>query len=648
MSNILKTRKLNEAQSDLKYYSGCAGKIIRWDEVSSSDVGLSGLINSDNGYVIDASVQARLTIYDPNKDIIQGDLSSFHPIANTIPEIFDVIDKCAINQKFLIDNATGTKITVSTIPSFSAYKIYVFDNYENKPAGTNKPILKTITICYYPDNGEDNRVKVSRSGSEFRMMPNWTSYYNVEWRKIRTIVSGDRETDTIKDKLGSLSDISIMKQLAESGMPIVSKTSEPEPTQPDQTEINDNFGMIYVTYYGKKSDNTFLLRYVAFERPTENKVFYAPHIETIIVWYNAGSTSTVKWWLTEGLKTFINGMLYLGVFPTTTAADAAIEQAALYVDTCPIIYCTINGSQPNEPRGMYVRQRKFKSNINDDTHNNTDKVRVVEQVMYRNEYRAFNIGNTQDFAKDIATSDDKGTPNIWTSGYHFRHVYIDCVEKKIFHPNENPNLGWAHLNDGRGWRGLFNINESTKHRLHEVICGWQRFNTDNSRQFRPISTQIFSNFTDLSTFLNTLPYDNYYNIATSFNGTTDSTSINGWNNTNGNVGKGWDLQDWGDTEYDKTTEDGFYTGNQVKRQNACRNLSGYGKFIVNVGDNQTIYYLTLTKISDTKTLMYMEGASFQLNSNEISVNDTGAPNMVYRYGIKNTDSSTTWDSWYIK
>lgn len=623
--SILKTRKLNEAQSDLNYYSGCAGKIIRWDEVSSSDVGLSGLINGDNGYATDTSVQARLTIYDANKNIANGT-----EIATTLNDIFTVLETCAIKQKYLIDNSTGDKITVKTALGFNGPNgfVYMLERYNNK--APNFPILSSITICYNASAESNQHVKVYRDASEFGMMPNWTSFYNAEWRKIRTISSNDNAS-TVKSKLGSLGNISRMKQLAESGMSIVSKTSEQEPTDTDQTEINDNFGMIYVTYYGKKSSNTFLLRYVAFERPTENKKFYAPNIETIIVWYD---TSHSKWVLTEGRKTFINDMLYLGSFSNTTDADSTVEQAALYVDTCPIIYYTVNGSERNEPRGVYVRQRKFKFEFGPAGTN--DRYRVVEQIMYRDEYQLFKTGNAQKFSDDVAVGyNHNSVPTIWSSGYHIRHVYLLPNEREIYTGNLPTQYG--SFNDTRGWHGLFDINESTKHRLHEVICGWQRFNTDNSRQFRPLTDYSqFNTLNELITYLDTLPYNNY----------------NDYNNTNDDTIKsspGWDLSDWGDAEYDKT-ENGVWFGQIVKQQNACRNRSGYGKFMIKLANNENIYYLTLSKLNNTtETLMYLEGAGFKINvdsnGKQVISQEGEEPSIIYRYGKLAEDNTTKWSEW---
>lgn len=66
---------------------------------------------------------------------------------------------------------------------------------------------------------------------------------------------------------------------------------------------------------------------------------------------------------------------------------------------------------------------------------------------------------------------------------------------------------------------------------------------------------------------------------------------------------------------------------------------GYGKFLLKVKDN--IYFLTLNKLTNNSSIMYLEGASFSWNSTNIvnATNDT--PNIIYRYNTGNT----TWDIW---
>lgn len=613
MSNILKTRKLNDAQSDLKYYSGCAGQIIRWNDPSPSStiINLPGIVSLNNTthdgveYINDDDVIKRLTIYSPNEQIITATNSNReeyvtnNPIASTIKEIYNILYSCATKDKYLLDQSTHCIIKVNII---SGSDVFILNYYDNKQGAnySNLPRIQSITLKY---NGY--HFIVTRQASEFGMMPNWTSYYNVEWRNIRTIIGGDG-SDAIKSKLGSLGNISRMKQLAESGMPIVSRTSE---TTTSGNQIHDNYCSIYVSYFGDTKDN-FLLRYVGFKRPVEYVPQFAPHIETIIVGYNS---ATKQWGCTQSLNDFTNGMMYLGTL-TVTEADSKFKECAKFVDTCPLLFCNIIDTNDRDaPRGMYVIKRRFVMNT-------TPKTYCVEQIMHRDPYYGIFINSDnpeeQPYTKDMSgESGDK--QNIWGTSHHFRHLYYsDEILTTPYGDNTNVSLGRNTYQLKTGWKELWEINQSLKHRLHEVIIGCDRFNLSGAKQYR-ILHEKFASIGELNNFLNNLSYNNANNYESLSGDSTDQTNIRVWNTSRGN------------SEYN--------------------NSSGYGKFIVKVGDNQTIYYLTLTKISDARTLMYMEGACFEtISTNISSVNGTGIPNMIYRYGDKNADSSTTWETWKTK
>lgn len=402
---------------------------------------------------------------DSSSEFIKGNLiitKDGKTVADTVEAITTILDECAIKGKYLHDGTTNAIIQVEY--NGQNYVLTEFCNSVYK-VGVNgvvtRPEFKTIAI-----KSENNTFSVVKESETFDIWSiNLYKQQKNDWSTIKTITSHDNN-DTIVQKLGGtdkLGKFKTLTEIANYGYPV----------------DGGNGGYIYVNYYNN-STSQFILRYVAYNRLHNSNAINPPSIETIVLKYD--STQKTFQCIDE-VKTYSNGIIYLGEFDSFEAMDNKVKKMALFADACPIISCTINASGSN-CRGMIVQQFRFKG---------ADGM-YVEQIMHRDFYRT---ADTQTNGGNTSYDDDMSHDGIWWSAnFHHRHIPINdqCTDIE--------NVG----NQDPSWKGLWQINQPLKNRLDETIRGWHDYNIEKQSYYNlKYIGGPFANWTDANNYLDNIP-----------------------------------------------------------------------------------------------------------------------------------------------